>query len=297
MPRPNDGYKNAAGQSIPGCTDITGRFKDSRGLIRWAHGRGLEGHEDLYGDGAITIGNCTHMMAEMDLRGQNFDAIDAYLENTAKINNMPYEDKVKVVRCFASYRNWRTSFSIRPVMQETSLVSERYQYGGTPDLIGLGPKGLCLVDLKTCKDGRPYAEHPIQLAGYGRLWMENHPDMPLTGGYHLVLLPKNGSPVRVIEYSPEKIEAYWNLFAAWRSWYDLDRECSKAAALDGRITVTDARARTHAPTGRVGTSEGQNFGASPKPIRKAPDRLSYSPQPPMSMAEIMRAYGHVGAIA
>ena len=75
MPRPKDGYKNAAGQKIPGVSDITGRFMDRSRIIWWAFNRGKQGHPKLYDDSALDIGTAVHMMAEMDLRDQPDDDI------------------------------------------------------------------------------------------------------------------------------------------------------------------------------------------------------------------------------
>ena len=34
--RPKAGYKNAAGEKVPGVTTVIGRFKDSGALLHWA---------------------------------------------------------------------------------------------------------------------------------------------------------------------------------------------------------------------------------------------------------------------
>jgi hypothetical protein len=68
MPRPRNGYTNAAGQPIPGTNDITGRYKDSGALIHWAHKQGAAGLP-LYDRSAIDIGSAVHKMAELDLIG------------------------------------------------------------------------------------------------------------------------------------------------------------------------------------------------------------------------------------
>jgi len=49
-----------------------------------------------------------------------------------------------------------------------------------------------MFDWKSCS-GKiiPYADHKIQVRGYGILWDENHPDIPIDGGYHLVAFNKN----------------------------------------------------------------------------------------------------------
>lgn len=278
MPRPQSGYRNAAGLVIPGAGDITGRFCPKDGLIGWAYNRGKAGLP-RFAKGEIDIGTITHQMCDMDMHGASFDDIDGYLDRTP----IPHADRTQVVRCFAGYRSWRTEFPIRPLMQEKPLVSEAYQYGGTPDLIGLVPKGPALVDYKTSSKGVPYLDHLVHMAAHGRLWLENGGE-PLTGGYHLLLLPKDGSPFKHLSYSEAQIAPYWRLFEAWRAIYDLDQACQSTAALEGQA-VAPAPRPSAAPAAKP----------APKPRPRA--QVHYSPQPHvMSMAEMLRSYGHVEGV-
>jgi hypothetical protein len=63
VPRPANGYVNAAGQSVPGTHDPISRYMDRSALMHWAHKRGLDGLP-LYARGPIDIG-----MADLDLKG------------------------------------------------------------------------------------------------------------------------------------------------------------------------------------------------------------------------------------
>lgn len=283
MPRPSTGYRNAAGIGIPGAGDITGRFCPKDGLIGWAYNRGKAGLP-RFAKGEIDIGTITHQMCDMDMHGASFDDIDGYLDRTP----IPPGDRAQVVRCFAGYRSWRTAFAIRPLAQEKPLVSETYQYGGTPDLIGLVPKGPALVDYKTSSKGQPYLDHLVHMAAHGRLWLENGGE-PLTGGYHLLLLPKDGSPFKHLAYSEAQITPYWQLFEAWRAIYDLDQACQTTAALEGQAVVPPPAPQPAAPI-PVKPAPHRKRAVKPQPR----PQVAYSPLPaPMSMAEILRSYGHV----
>lgn len=281
MPRPASGYRNTAGLVIPGTHDITSRFANKAGLIQWAFKRGRDGC-DLYDTGAVNIGTVTHQMAEMSLKGATIDEIDGYLDRTP----MPAEDRAKVQICFRGFHRWQIGHPILPVLQEVPLISERHQYGGTPDLIGETTRGLALVDPKTSANGTPYPEMLIVMAAHGRLWLENYPDRPLTGGYHLLMLPKDGSPFRCYSYSQDQMEPYWQLFLGWREMYDLDKACSRKEALEGLSTPAAQPIRI-AP-------DAAARGGRKRP-QTAPQRLSYAPQAPMSMTEILRTYGHLRA--
>lgn len=268
MPRPSTGYRNAAGQPIPGTHDPIKRYMNSNGLIQWAYKRGKEGVA-LYDGQAVNIGSCVHMMAEMDLQDRSLDDIDYYVEQT-----LPrHEDRTAAVKAFAQFRAWREQFHVEPIAQEVPLVSERYQFGGTPDIIARVGNGLALLDFKTSKDGTVYPDMLLAMVAHGKLWTENNPDQPLMGGYHLIVLPKDGSAFRHFHYA--NLDAYWQLFQMYLAAFRLDKACSKAEAL-----------------------EGQTIVPSPAPKRAAPPQprpqVSYSPQANiMSMAEILRSYGHV----
>lgn len=268
MPRPSTGYRNAAGQPIPGTHDPIKRYMNSNGLIQWAYKRGKEGVA-LYDGQAVNIGSCVHMMAEMDLQDRSLDDIDYYVEQT-----LPrHEDRTAAVKAFAQFRAWREQFHVEPIAQEVPLVSERYQFGGTPDIIARVGNGLALLDFKTSKDGTVYPDMLLAMVAHGKLWTENNPDQPLMGGYHLIVLPKDGSAFRHFHYA--NLDAYWQLFQMYLAAFRLDKACSKAEAL-----------------------EGQTIVPSPAPKRAAPPQprpqVSYAPQANiMSMAEILRSYGHV----
>lgn len=48
MATPKGGYFNAAGDKLPGVTTVLGRFKDSGGLLYWAHGVGKEQQDVIW---------------------------------------------------------------------------------------------------------------------------------------------------------------------------------------------------------------------------------------------------------
>src|SRR5262249_33004211 len=123
MPRPKEGYRNAAGQSIPAVGDINGRFMDRSRLLYWAFNRGKEGHKKLYDNGEINIGSTVHTMAELDLKDTAAADIEFYLQAT-----LPDEgERAKAETSFAAFRAWRAEFHVRPFAQEVSLVSEKGQ--------------------------------------------------------------------------------------------------------------------------------------------------------------------------
>jgi hypothetical protein len=163
MPRPKNGYVNAAGQPIPGTHDPISRYMDQTALKIWAHKQGLAGLP-LYQRAAIDIGSAVHGMAELDLKGRPDREIEAYAHEVLTVP----DQLRKAFTSFEAFRRWREQCHVRAIAQECPLVSEAYQYGGTPDTIGMIDGGLGLIDFKT--SAKPYPDHLVALAAHGRLW-------------------------------------------------------------------------------------------------------------------------------
>lgn len=275
MPRPKEGYRNAAGQPIPGTHDPINRFMDGTALKFWAWKMGKEG-KNLFDRTAMDIGTAVHTMIELDLKGQPDADIQFFVTQTVKDAG----DLDKAQSAFAAWRTWSAKNQMRPYAQETPLVSEKHQFGGTPDLIATIGNGLGLVDFKTSAKGDVYPDKLVALAAHGKLWTENHPDMPLTAGYHLIMLPKDGTPPR--HYAYADLKPHWKLFKTYLKAYHLDKACSDKKVLAG-VKFQSASA---APTVPAAPAE-------PTPIKKPRVRVATVSQRPATMAEIMRAYGHV----
>lgn len=185
MPTPRKGYFLKDGSKVPGTTTVLGRFKDSGALLRWAWKRGRDfPNEDLYAsrDEAGTIGTAAHAMVEARIRGVDPYAVAELAELLAD------EARAKAKNAFDMYEAWASMSKLEIVDQEMQLVSEVYQFGGTPDAIGRISGELCLVDWKTSNG--VFSDYLLQLAAYRLLWEENYPDRPLTGGFHLCRFSK-----------------------------------------------------------------------------------------------------------
>lgn len=271
MPRPKNGYVNAAGAPIPGTHDPISRYKDYARLMHWAHKQGQQGLP-LYDRAAIDIGSTVHGMAELDLRGRPDREIEAYAHEA-----LVSPDHLQ--KCFASFqafRDWREQCHVRAIAQEVPLVSEAHQFGGTPDTIAMIGNGLGLIDFKT--SAKPYPDHVLALAAYGELWRENHPQQPLTS-YHLLILPKDGSPFQHHAYTD--LSQQWKLFTLYLEAYRLDKACSNLLDGDG-VVASGVKPAAQAP----------QKAAKPRLRAKA---HATSSAPTLTMAEMLRAYGHVKA--
>jgi hypothetical protein len=274
MPRPASGYKTGAGLQVPGTSDIIKRFMNRDALLYWAFNRGKAGHAKLYDDSVLDIGTAVHTMAELDMKGESAADIEFYL--AATLRDEDHRDKAR--GAFSAFRQWRAEFAVEAERQEISLVSEKLAFGGTLDTVAHIRKGRGLLDFKSSTKGVVYEDHVLQLAAYGILWEETHPGEPLDEGYHLIVLPKDGSRPIHREFTHEQLHPYRQKFWLYRQAYNYDAVCNDPATLKGapvKPSKPRQRPRTEAP--------------APK------ERLTIPPRP-ATMAEILRTYGHLQPI-
>lgn len=284
MPRPKNGYINSTGASVPGTHDPISRYKESGGLIHWAYKRGTEGLP-LYDRAAIDIGSTVHHMAELDLRGRPEREIEAYAHDCL----VAPDHLRKAFTSFGRFREWRQRFAIRAIAQEVSMVSETFQYGGTPDTIALIGNRVGLIEFKTSP--KPYPDHLVAMAAHGKLWEENHPDQRLDGGFHLIILPKDGSELQHHAY--DDLSLHWRLFGLYLEAYRLEKggELPKVNG-EHKVTAAAEPIAAAAVEQKAAAPSAPKRTSRPKTVVPAPKTILEQSRP-FSMAEILRSYGHI----
>ena len=231
MPTPRSGYHLKDGTKVPGTTTIIGRFKDSGGLIHWAYKQGREHeslaqrvrHEELPEDTRVPARLYEVTEEAADIGTQAHELVEKHINGEHWLDSDYHE---QAVDAFGAYVSWEEQSKLTVVEQEMQLVSEEYRFGGTPDAIGEINGELCLVDWKTSNS--VYQDYLIQLAAYRHLWETNHPDKPLTGGFHLCRFAKTHGDFSH-HYYPNLDEA-WEAFKHMRALYDIDKQLKKRAA-------------------------------------------------------------------
>jgi len=152
-------YKNKEGTRVPGVTTILGVLAKPA-LIHWAWKLGCEGKDyRKERDQKADIGTMAHAMIMCHLKGEKFDDSD-YSKN----------DIDKAENAFIKYLNWEKEHPFTAITVEKEMVSEKYRFGGTADLIAKSNGDIILVDYKTGKG--IYPEMAYQLAAYKYLAME-----------------------------------------------------------------------------------------------------------------------------
>jgi hypothetical protein len=221
--RPTAGYKNAAGEKVPGVTTIIGRFKDSGALLHWAFGQGKLAEQgkinNLYEkrDEAAEAGTLAHTLIETAIHGG---------DPVAVCTAHPIaETREKAWNAYQQYQKWASQTGIEILATEIPLVSEKYQFGGTPDAIGKIGNDVVLVDWKTSNG--VYVDYLIQLAAYKEL-IEECTEYRITGGFHLLRFSKESADFAHHHWG--ELDDAWRSFILFRDAYELDKKLKKRAA-------------------------------------------------------------------
>lgn len=219
MGRPTSGYFTLGGKRVPSVTTIIGGVKIGGidPLLAWANKEGLEGRNFRETrDKAATAGSCVHDMVEADIRGWKFDPTS--YSTLALAMAKP---------AFASYFKWKEQTNLKPFQTETSLVSEKYEFGGTFDALLAGNQ-LTLGDWKSSSG--IYPDYLMQLAAYKVLWEEHNPAHPITGGFHLIRFSKQNHPEDPIHFAShywDQLDLAWEAFLHCKTLYDMEKRLKK----------------------------------------------------------------------
>ena len=198
-------YKLKDGTRVSGVTTIHGQNLgwNKEPLMFWANKVGQEGksHRDVAGKEA-DAGTCGHALIDAHIKKKKIDT-----------SIYPTEILAKGETCFLNFLEWEKMVNLRIHATEINLVSEVYKFGGTPDCIGYVTDNLALIDWKT--GSGVYEDMLLQLAAYKVLWEENNPEMPLTGGFHLLRIGKEDASFHHHHWHslPEAWEAFQHCLA------------------------------------------------------------------------------------
>ncbi len=221
MPTARAGYYLKDGIRVPSVTTVIGNCNlgSIDPLLGWANKLGREGKSHTEErDKAADAGTACHEMAENYAKKIEFDRSKYRPETLEKADG-----------AFAAFKTWATLTQLEIIETETPLVSEVYRYGGTLDAMVIRGE-LALADWKTSNGLR--VGMLCQLAAYGTLWNENHPDRQITGGYHLCRFSRpehRDDPVHFSHHYWSDLAVAWQAFVRMRELYDLHARLKKLA--------------------------------------------------------------------
>lgn len=214
MPTLKGGYRLASGERVPSVTTVLSRFKESGGLIHWAWQLGMDGKDYReVRDAAADAGSLAHAAVEAHIHGQPYS-----FTGTADVVE-------KAQRAFNAFLEWADQTQLRATHTEISLVSEKHRFGGTFDALLVRGK-RSMGDWKS--SNAVYPEYLVQVAAYGKLWEEHHPEEPIDGGFHLVRFDKQFADFHHHWWG--ELDRAWDAFLHLRALYDINKELTARAA-------------------------------------------------------------------
>jgi len=208
-------YRLADGTRVPGVTTITGSQLgwNKQTLINWANRIGLEGVDsNRYKDDKAEIGTLAHAMVTDWLLGIETDTSDYSKNQIAAAENSAL-----------SFFEWARNKKIKPVSIEVPIVSEKYRYGGTPDIYANIDGQLELIDLKT--GSGIYDEMVIQVEAYARLLEEADSEVQFVRILNIPRIEDETFMERTV--GKRTRETAWKIFANCLKNYQLQRKLKK----------------------------------------------------------------------
>lgn len=218
---PTHVYKLKSGKRVPGVTTIIGHSTDKGGLMQWAFQQGVAGKPSLYEDRdvAADIGTHTHALVQWHLEGESS-------ERPAPPLTMTVPMIARAETAYTQMLRWEQQTGYHITSWEEPLVSEKYEFGGTPDAVFQYLHWLRMGDWKTGKD--IYPEALLQACAYILLNDENFPEAPITGGIDIVRFSKDAE-VRAHKVCDDRklIALAQRNFLIRRELYDSDKEIGR----------------------------------------------------------------------
>jgi len=168
-------YRDAGGHRVPGVTTILGDGVPKPALINWSASATAEAAVDRW-DELSELSPSERLKALQGARYEKTDKakrrgteVHGYAERLVKgekVEAIPDELRGHV----EAYVRFLDKFEVDPILVEASVVSYRYGYAGTLDLIaeltdGQGERRTLLLDVKTNERGI-FGETALQLAAY-----------------------------------------------------------------------------------------------------------------------------------
>lgn len=211
-------YKLSDGKTrVPSVSTITGRFKESGGLVHWAWQLGIDGKD--YRDARDTAADVGHIV---------HGKIDSYIhgEPEPKLPEGTTEEMLALAqRGFDTFLEWATQFGLNVIETEIPLVSEKHKFGGTFDAVAIVLGRLVLLDWKS--GGGIYAETICQVAGYRQLLRER--DTEIDEAY-VLRVGKEMGDFHFHAYTKQIVDLGWEAFQHMRNLYDQLAKLKKVAA-------------------------------------------------------------------
>lgn len=170
-------YKNSNGEVIPSVTTILKKaYPLGDYITEWANSLGFQRiNYKKFMTNIVEVGTAVHLLIETVTKN-NIDIVTNELLMSLFKNN-PYflQNEDTIFRCFCQFLIWY-NYSIKNanfelIANELELTSQKYNYGGTIDMICKLNGETTIIDLKT--SSALDAKMLLQLSAYAMMYEEN----------------------------------------------------------------------------------------------------------------------------
>ncbi len=196
-------YTNGMGAIVPSVTRVIGNLNKPQ-LVPWANRLGLQGIDSSkYRDDKASVGHLAHALVLADFTGSVVDTSEYTAAQIAQAETS-----------YLQYLEWAKGKHLETIFAELPLVSETWQYGGTPDWYGYVDGELCGVDYKT---GGIFREVVLQVSAYRELIRDNGYVAP--SKFIVLGIPRSSDEI-FREVTITDFTQGWAAFSALRALYD-----------------------------------------------------------------------------
>lgn len=195
-------YYTLDGVEVPSVTTIIGGNLgwNKNALIAWSKRIALcEGRDsNEITKEASEVGTLTHHLCECRIKNE-----------TPDISSYPKDYLIRARNGYLAFRDWEAKWKPEKYLHsELQLVSEKYRYGGTIDIIVEKDNAIHLLDIKTSNYTSP--EMVIQLAAYRRMYEEVKNKSIKSMG--IIKLSKDVQHYDFFPVTEEQYNAGWEVF-------------------------------------------------------------------------------------
>jgi len=194
---------------FPSSSWVAGYYYQGNGLKEWLKKNGAEADQMLLEAGAR--GSKVHHAIEMIIAGEVLEMNTRIFNGQTGQEEEIKHDEWEIIKTFVDWNN-----EVKPtyILSERTVISKKYQYGGTLDCVAKIGDKTYLIDFKTSK--AIYPSHRIQVSSYKHALAE---ELPKAGNIELAILQvgyklnRKGWKFTEIE---DKFELFLNTYAIWK---------------------------------------------------------------------------------
>jgi hypothetical protein len=165
-------YTTKDGEVVPSVTTVIGTVLgfNKNALLNWTKYLAFKGQDaDKVKKSSASIGTSAHYLIECKIKNEKFDR--------KELRHLSKDQLIQTTNAYKGWKQWEDDWKPEEYLYtEISMVSEKYKFGGTVDIVAKKDNKIYILDNKTSNS--LHMEMIVQLGAYKLLFEENH-DEPI----------------------------------------------------------------------------------------------------------------------